>query len=166
MEIDRARSLRGAVAGVVAASIWALQMPLEKRAFGYPYDHRVGRFEEALAIIHGLLRHGRADYAGRYYRARACELRPRGPRPAGPPIMLGAMAHAGRMLRLTATYADQWNAWLAFGRSHADEIPPLRARVDAACRNAGRDPASLARTATVTVDLIDRDDDRPSPCAA
>ena len=27
----------------------------EYRAFGYPFDHRVSRFAEALAIIHGLL---------------------------------------------------------------------------------------------------------------
>ena len=30
----------------------------EYRAFGFPYDHRVSRFEEAFAIIRGLLRAG------------------------------------------------------------------------------------------------------------
>ena len=30
----------------------------EYRAFGYPFDHRVSRFEEGLRIVHGLLRHG------------------------------------------------------------------------------------------------------------
>ncbi len=134
----------------------------EFRAFGYPYDHRVGRFEEALTIIATLLREGRIDFDGTYYQARECELRPRGPRPQGPPILIGAMAHAERMLRLTATHADQWNAWLAFGRSRPDEIPPLRDKVDAACRAAGRDPAALARTVTVTVDLIDQPDSRPT----
>jgi alkanesulfonate monooxygenase SsuD/methylene tetrahydromethanopterin reductase-like flavin-dependent oxidoreductase (luciferase family) len=46
----------------------------EYDAFGYPFDHRVGRFEEALAIVAGLLRQGRIDFAGRYYQARECEL--------------------------------------------------------------------------------------------
>ncbi len=61
----------------------------EYRMFGYPYDHRVDRFAEAFAIIYGLLRDGAVDIAGTFYQARECELRPRGPRPQGPPIMVG-----------------------------------------------------------------------------
>jgi hypothetical protein len=38
MAIDRARSARGAVAGAVAAGVWALQQPLDKRVFGVDYD--------------------------------------------------------------------------------------------------------------------------------
>src|SRR5512140_3305522 len=38
----------------------------EYEAFGYPTDHRVGRFEEALAVITGLIRTGRADHDGRF----------------------------------------------------------------------------------------------------
>jgi len=56
----------------------------EYRAFGYPFDHLVSRFEEALRIIHTLLRVGEIDFHGRYYDALACELRPRGPRVSGP----------------------------------------------------------------------------------
>jgi hypothetical protein len=36
--LDRTRTLRGAVAGVVAAAVWALQQPLDKLAFGSRYD--------------------------------------------------------------------------------------------------------------------------------
>ena len=36
--IDRTRSLRGAVSGAVAAAIWALQQPLDKRVFRCDYD--------------------------------------------------------------------------------------------------------------------------------
>jgi alkanesulfonate monooxygenase SsuD/methylene tetrahydromethanopterin reductase-like flavin-dependent oxidoreductase (luciferase family) len=123
----------------------------EHRAFGMRWDHRVGRFAEALAIIHPLLRRGCVDFAGTYYSARDCELRPRGPRPAGPPLLIGALAHGPRMLELTARYADTWNGWLAGGRSHPDVVPPLREAVDAACRGVGRDPATLGRTLTVGV---------------
>src|SRR2546423_868202 len=49
---------------------------VEFQAFGYPFDHRASRFEEALTIIHGLLREGHVDFAGQYYQARNCELRP------------------------------------------------------------------------------------------
>ena len=38
MAIDRARTLRGALAGGIAAGAWALQQPLDKRAFGCAYD--------------------------------------------------------------------------------------------------------------------------------
>src|SRR5215813_5687580 len=34
----------------------------EFRAFGYPFDHRVDRFEEALQIIHKLVRTGEIDF--------------------------------------------------------------------------------------------------------
>lgn len=52
-------------------------------AFGFPFDHRVSRFAEAVQIIHALLRDGRVDFAGSFYAARDGELRPRGPRPRG-----------------------------------------------------------------------------------
>lgn len=38
MEIDYAKTLRGAIAGTLAAGVWAAQMPLDKRAFGSDFD--------------------------------------------------------------------------------------------------------------------------------
>ena len=121
----------------------------EETAFGYPSDHRVDRFEEALQIIVPLLRTGHADFAGRYYQARECELRPRGPRPAGPPILIGAKGP--RMLRLAATYADLWNA--EGPMRQPDQFAPLRGAADAACAGVGRDPATLGRSAAVVLNL-------------
>src|ERR671921_2754243 len=40
----------------------------EYRAFGFAYDRRVSRFEEAFTIVRRLLREGRADVDGTYYR--------------------------------------------------------------------------------------------------
>jgi alkanesulfonate monooxygenase SsuD/methylene tetrahydromethanopterin reductase-like flavin-dependent oxidoreductase (luciferase family) len=68
-----------------------------------------------------------------------------------------------RMLRLTAKYADQWNRYLVQGNSSASEIPPLREKVDAVCREVGRDPATLERQASVLVDFINRPDVPPAP---
>ena len=121
----------------------------EDRAFGSPSDHRVDRFEEALQIIVPLLRTGHVDFEGKYYQARDCELRPRGPRPGGPPILIGAKGP--RMLRLAATYADLWNAEGPMRRP--EEIIPLRASGDAACAEVGRDPATLGRSASVAISL-------------
>jgi hypothetical protein len=38
MAMDRARTARGALAGAVAAALWALQQPLDRKVFGVPYD--------------------------------------------------------------------------------------------------------------------------------
>lgn len=38
MAIDTAQTLRGALAGAVAAGVWAAQQPLDKRVFGLSYD--------------------------------------------------------------------------------------------------------------------------------
>jgi alkanesulfonate monooxygenase SsuD/methylene tetrahydromethanopterin reductase-like flavin-dependent oxidoreductase (luciferase family) len=122
----------------------------EYRAYGYPSDHRIGRFEEALRIIRTLLRDGSIDFDGEFYQARDCELRPRSSRQGGPPIMIGARPERRRALRLAAQYADYWN--LA-GIDDPEKIVPARQAMDAACVGASRDPATLARTVSVFVDL-------------
>ena len=38
MPIDRARTIRGALAGSAAAAVWAAQQPLDRRVFGVAYD--------------------------------------------------------------------------------------------------------------------------------
>jgi alkanesulfonate monooxygenase SsuD/methylene tetrahydromethanopterin reductase-like flavin-dependent oxidoreductase (luciferase family) len=123
-------------------------------AFGDPFDHRVSRFEEAVAIIHGLLREGHVDFDGAYYQVRDCELRPRGPRPSGPPIMIGTTG--SRMLHLTARYADLWNTFIGEQGTgnRVERIPVLREAVDAVCAAVGRDPATLARSAAVKIHTI------------
>src|SRR6187402_323639 len=45
-------------------------------AFGYPVDHRVGRFAEGLEIIAPLLRGDSVTFDGRYYQAEEVELLP------------------------------------------------------------------------------------------
>jgi probable F420-dependent oxidoreductase len=130
-------------------------MEAEFRAFGFPFDHRFSRFEEAYTIIRTLLREGNIDFEGTYYQARDCELRPRGPRVAGPPILIGSTSP--RMLRLAAQHADQWNGWIP-DRSKVEEIAPLRALVDAACTDVGREPSTLGRTLAIAVDPIQQRD--------
>jgi probable F420-dependent oxidoreductase len=120
----------------------------EFTAFGYPFNHRASRFNEAFTIIRSLLREGHVDVAGQYHTARECELRPRGPRLGGPPLLVGAEGE--RMLRLTAEFADAWTSeWTA----DPAQLAPLCARLDAACTAVGRDPATLERVAGVYIDL-------------
>lgn len=125
----------------------------EYRAFGFPYDHRIGRFKEAFAIIRTLLREGAIDFRGTHYTLRDCELRPRGPRPAGPPLMIGSKGD--QMLRATAGEVDAWNGWHVWNQNSPEGLAPLTAQVDAACKAVGRDPATLARTTAVLVRIDD-----------
>ena len=124
--------------------------------FGYPNTNLIGRFEEALQIILGLLRDGQVDFDGTYYKARECELRPRGPRPKGPPVLIGA--RGPRMMKLAARHADIWNWHTIYERSHPDTVSEPMADIEAACVGAGRDPQSLRRSATVTVAPTERAD--------
>jgi len=123
----------------------------EYSAFGFPYDHRVSRFEEAFTIIRTLLREGAIDFDGEYYQARDCELLPRGPRPAGPPLMVGS--EGPRMLGITLPHVDAWNAWHAWYGNSVDGLRPLLEKLDGACAKAARDPGEVLRTTTVLVGL-------------
>lgn len=116
----------------------------EYRAFGLPFDHLVSRFEEALQILGPLLREGTVDFTGQYYQARDCEDVPRGPRPAGPPLLVGA--EGPRMLRLAARYADLWNIGYM---GKPDTMAEPLVRIEAACREVGRDPATIGVTALI-----------------
>ncbi len=118
----------------------------EYTAFGFPFDHRVDRFEEALRIIGPLLREGEVTFVGTYHRAEDCVILPRGPRP-GIPIMVAAKGP--RMLRLAARHADAWNtAW--FGEPD-DRLRQRLVDMRAACTEVGRDVDTLEVTVGVTV---------------
>ncbi len=123
----------------------------EYRAFGLPFDRRVARFEEAFTIIRTLLGEGRIDFRGEFYEARDCELLPRPARDGGPPLLIGS--NGGRMLSITIPHVAAWNTWYADIGNRPAGLAPLHERVDAACRAAGRDPASVERTAAVLVRL-------------
>lgn len=123
----------------------------EFTAFGFPFDHRIARFEEAFTIIRTLLRDGAVDFDGTFYQARDCELVPRGPRPAGPPLMIGSIGP--RMLRIALPHVDAWNVWFSDTRNSPNGVPALRAIVDEACHDVGRDPAAVERTVAVQVRL-------------
>jgi len=122
----------------------------EYRAFGAPFDHRVDRFEEALQILRPLLRDGQVDFDGRYYQARDCDNLPRGPRPEGPPLLVGG--EGPRMLRLAARYGDLWNTGY-MGKPETMTEPLTK--INAACREVGRDPATLGITALIGVRFPD-----------
>ena len=126
----------------------------EYEAFGYPFDHLAGRFDEAMQIIAPLLREGHVDFQGQYYQVNNCVLRPRGPSPAGPRILVAG--RRPRMLQLIARDADAWNtAWhtdAAVVKERFDELAQV-------CATIGRDPASIEMTVGTEVRFQPRKED-------
>jgi alkanesulfonate monooxygenase SsuD/methylene tetrahydromethanopterin reductase-like flavin-dependent oxidoreductase (luciferase family) len=121
----------------------------EYAAFGFPFDHRVSRFEEAFTIIRTLIRDGSIDHDGRFYTHRDMELLPRAR--ADMPLLIGS--NGPRMLRIAAPHVDLWNSWYTGFDNDPGGLPPLLETVDEACRHVGRDPAEIERTAAVLVQL-------------
>lgn len=120
-------------------------------AYGFPYDHRVSRFEEAFTIIRELLTTGKSDVRGTYYQLERGELLPRGERPGGPPLMVGSIGE--RMLGITLPHVAAWNAWGPwFGNSLAG-YRELHSTIDEHCLRVGRDPRSVQRTVALMVAL-------------
>ena len=133
----------------------------EYAAFGYPFDHRVGRFEEALAIIAPLVHGERVTLHGQWHQVEDGVLIPPPPRPSRIPgrVPLLIAARGERALRSVARYADAWNAaWYGL----PDERWPVRvADLRKACDAEGRDPATIELTAGLTIDSASAAGGRP-----
>ena len=130
--------------GLGAGHVW----PGQAHAFGLPEDHIHSRFEEALSIIVPLIRDGHANVEGTYHAARDLVHRPVGPRPGRIPLMVGG--HGPKMLRLAATHADIWSAY-AEQRDDIEEFLPKIAAFEAACAEVRRDPATVGKSAGISV---------------
>jgi probable F420-dependent oxidoreductase len=123
----------------------------EFRAFGFPFDHRISRFEEAFTIIRTLLQDGSIDFDGTFFQARDCELLPAPSRPGGPPLMVGSVGP--RMLEITLPHVQQWNVWYRQSENTPAGLEPILREVDKACAAVGRDPGTLEKTSAVLVRL-------------
>jgi alkanesulfonate monooxygenase SsuD/methylene tetrahydromethanopterin reductase-like flavin-dependent oxidoreductase (luciferase family) len=126
--------------------------------FGFPFDYRVTRFEEAIRIIHPLLRQGRADFQGTFFQANNAVNAPKGPRASGPPILIGS--RGDRMLGLLAEFADGWNAgW----HSSTEQVAGQLEKLNQACEAIGRDPGTVAKTIGSNIKMSNSLDRRPDP---
>lgn len=121
----------------------------EFRAFGYPYDTRFGQFFESFTIIRELLATGHSDFHGKYYQLDDCELRPRGPRSSGPPLMIGSRGE--QVLRKTLPHVAYWNGWATWWGNDVHRLGEMVQKIDSICREVGRDPATLQKTASVFI---------------
>ena len=121
-----------------------------------PTRERFDMLEEELAILHGLWTEADGwNFDGQHWQVRDALFHPKPPAPAGrrhPNILVGG-AGGPRMVRLVARYADELNISSARPATAGEAFQ----RLDAACREVGRDPADVTRSAMTGV-LVGRDE--------
>jgi alkanesulfonate monooxygenase SsuD/methylene tetrahydromethanopterin reductase-like flavin-dependent oxidoreductase (luciferase family) len=122
----------------------------EYQAFGFPLDHRVSRFEEALQIIVPLLRGEAVTFKGRFHEVNEGVLLPKADRRI--PILIAGSKP--RMLGLTARYADAWNtAWFW---EPDQKLRDRLAAFDKALSEEGRETSAVRRTVGIEVPEADQ----------
>jgi alkanesulfonate monooxygenase SsuD/methylene tetrahydromethanopterin reductase-like flavin-dependent oxidoreductase (luciferase family) len=127
---------------------------VEFAAFGLPFDRPVSRFADAFAIVRGMLAGERVTHGPV---ADAVLL----PRPARRvPLMVGS--NGPRMLSLTLPHVDAWNTWWSDYGNAPEGFAGLNARISEAAETAGRDPATLERSACVLVAVGGGAGERPA----
>ena len=126
----------------------------EFRAFGLrvpsPRDKVTG-LEEAILITRGLWAQPRFTFAGRLYHTEAADIEPKPSHPI--PIWLGTFGN--RALVVTGRLADGWIP--SHGHAPPGQIPAMRERIEAAAREAGRDPAEITCAYHIQVRVGEQD---------
>ncbi len=121
----------------------------EHTIFGLPVERRVSRFEESFGIVRRLLAGERVTVDGTYFAVDDAVLLPRARTSRAADGRIDRRA----MLGITLPHVDVWNTWYTWYGNTPDGFAELNARIDLAARNAGRDPADIARSACVLVEL-------------
>jgi F420-dependent oxidoreductase-like protein len=112
----------------------------EHRAYGFPFPPlrtRMDRLTEQLEIVTRSWQDGAFSYAGEHWSVEELDARPK-PLQRPLPLLMGGNARP-RGAALAARYAAEYNVVHA----GVEEAAASRARLEAACRDAGRDPATL-----------------------
>ncbi|HEX4214213.1 MAG TPA: LLM class flavin-dependent oxidoreductase [Candidatus Dormibacteraeota bacterium] len=127
-------ALADALPGRFVLGLGCGSQPAEHRAFGLPFERRVGRLESTLRALPPLLRGERLDRRDDFIDLDDASILTT--RPA-PPIWVAGFGP--RMLRITAAHADGWNsAW--HGPDHstfASQLAVVRRELAAAGRTEG-----------------------------
>jgi alkanesulfonate monooxygenase SsuD/methylene tetrahydromethanopterin reductase-like flavin-dependent oxidoreductase (luciferase family) len=139
-EVSRGRFVLGIGAG------WN---EVEFRAFGFPFDRLVSRFEESFEIVRRLLAGEHVSVRGEYVSVSDAVVLPAPARRI--PLMVGA--NRPRMLAIALPHVDAWNTWYTHYGNTADGFAEHNAWVSEQAERAGRDPGVIERSACVLVRL-------------
>lgn len=122
----------------------------EHAQLGLPFPPQAERFdmlEEELEILHGLWREPDGwSFEGRHWQVRDTMLRPKPVQRPHPPIILGGKGRE-RSIRLAARWADEYNVH----GFEPGEMRPIGEALRRACREEGRDPASVTFSAMIGI---------------
>jgi probable F420-dependent oxidoreductase len=113
--------------------------PEEFRMLGIPYEERVRRTVETIEILRRSWTGERFSYEGRVFSFDRVQITPAPERPEGPPIWLGGSVEPA--IRRAGRLAD------GYIRTRGGEVDSMRRDLgfaEAAAREAGRDPSTLA----------------------
>jgi F420-dependent oxidoreductase-like protein len=116
----------------------------EHTMLGLPFGSRGDRadwLEEACEIIRSLWTQPRTSFDGDHYQLSDAVAEPKPVQQPYPPIWIGGSGRQ-RTLRITARYADVWNA----AGGSPEEVAETSAVLDQRCAEIGRDPAQIRRS--------------------
>jgi len=138
--------------GRLELSLGAAWFDQEHHELGIPFPPTGERFdllEDALEIMTRLFTGEVVSYDGRVVSLQDAQLRPVPVQQPHPPIWIGGNGPR-RSLPLVARYADVWHAW-----GTPNSLREANERVDELAAEAGRDPSSIVRAGSLSLDDID-----------
>jgi F420-dependent oxidoreductase-like protein len=121
----------------------------EHTMLGLPFGtarNRADWLEEACEVIRSLWTQQRTSFDGSHYKLTDAVAEPKPVQRPHPPIWIGGSGRQ-RTLRITARYADVWNA----AGGSPDEVAEVSAVLDQRCAEIGRDPAQIRRSVQLRV---------------
>lgn len=142
--LDRVAEGRVILGVGIAADAPAIRR--EFAAAGVPWDRRVGRFLETLAICRALWSRDHVSFSGKHFTLDDVTMEPKPHRAGGPPIWIGGSGPTA--LREAANF----DAWFPTG-PHVEFFAEHFPRIQAAARTAGRAPDAVLGAVYVTVAL-------------
>jgi F420-dependent oxidoreductase-like protein len=134
----------------------------EHRAYGFPFPplrERMDRLAEQLEIVHGTWTQAPFSFSGSYYTLDGLDAEPRPVQEPHPPLLMGGKA-GPRSAALAARWADEYNTPFA----SLEQVRERKAAIDAACRDAGREPIPVSLMTGFLVGL-DREELREKAAA-
>jgi F420-dependent oxidoreductase-like protein len=121
----------------------------EHTMLGLPFGtkgDRADRLEEACEIIRSLWTQPRTNFDGKHYKLTDAVAEPKPVQQPHPPIWIGGSGPL-RTLRITARYADVWNA----AGGSPEQVAGVSAVLDRRCAEIGRDPGEIRRSVQARV---------------
>jgi F420-dependent oxidoreductase-like protein len=138
--------------GRLELSLGAAWFDKEHHELGIPFPPTSQRFdllEDALEIVTRLFTGDVVDYDGKQVSLKGARLQPAPVQQPRPPIWIGGSGPR-RTLPLVAKYADVWHS---FGTPNS--LRDASARIDELATKEGRDPSSILRAGSVSLDDLD-----------